>query len=386
MIDSIIAGPQRPMPQVLVEPFTYLEAIPGNNRNMRHRFLVAFNETFFAIANTALLEEIGAVIGIFHNASLLIDDIEDASTLRRGRPCAHLQFGVPLTINSGNLMYFVALQRAVALPGLLTPVATPASSADATGPTGPAVPIAASTVSASATDVSASASAVSAGSPLYTDHAAHGLDGLDGLDGLRGKTASVLVDEMLNLHHGQGLDIYWRDNLHLIRADLPAVDDYLRMVMNKTGGLFRLLVRLLGLFADKSFRGDLLPLANLLGIIYQIRDDYLNLVDQRYSEMKGVAGEDLVEGKLSLPVLHTLLHFEDSPVHRVLFDVDSPEKRRDSPLVPEAIAFMRECGLMKYTYELLHEYVDRAKGMLTEFGREHDMLTPIIDHLGLVAL
>lgn len=52
---------------------------------------------------------------MLHNASLLIDDIQDNSKLRRGAPVAHSIYGVPLTINAANYVYFLAMQKASAL-------------------------------------------------------------------------------------------------------------------------------------------------------------------------------------------------------------------------------------------------------------------------------
>ena len=39
-----------------------------------------------------------------HNGTLAVDDIEDDSKLRRGKPCMHLIFGVDVAINAGNGM------------------------------------------------------------------------------------------------------------------------------------------------------------------------------------------------------------------------------------------------------------------------------------------
>lgn len=50
----------------------------------------------------------------------------------------------------------------------------------------------------------------------------------------------IYVRELLNLHRGQGMDLFWRDTL-----TCPSEDDYLEMVTNKTGGLFRLAVKLM---------------------------------------------------------------------------------------------------------------------------------------------
>jgi len=46
---------------------------------------------------------------LLHNASLVVDDIEDAATERRGGPPAHLSHGVPVALNAANAAYFRAL-------------------------------------------------------------------------------------------------------------------------------------------------------------------------------------------------------------------------------------------------------------------------------------
>ncbi len=47
-----------------------------------------------------------AIVELIHTGSLVIDDIEDGSSVRRGRPALHLQFGVPIAVNAGNWLYF----------------------------------------------------------------------------------------------------------------------------------------------------------------------------------------------------------------------------------------------------------------------------------------
>jgi geranylgeranyl pyrophosphate synthase len=46
-------------------------------------------------------------IELFHNFTLVHDDIEDASPMRRGKPTLHEQFGTPIAINSGDALYTV---------------------------------------------------------------------------------------------------------------------------------------------------------------------------------------------------------------------------------------------------------------------------------------
>jgi geranylgeranyl diphosphate synthase type 3 len=55
----------------------------------------------------------------------------------------------------------------------------------------------------------------------------------------------IYTEELLNLHRGQGLDLFWRDTL-----TCPTEEEYLEMVDNKTGGLFRLAVKLMQAESD----------------------------------------------------------------------------------------------------------------------------------------
>lgn len=48
---------------------------------------------------------------IVHNGSLMIDDIEDGSHMRRGDLCSHKKFGVDVAVNAGNFMYIAPMNR-----------------------------------------------------------------------------------------------------------------------------------------------------------------------------------------------------------------------------------------------------------------------------------
>ena len=49
------------------------------------------------------------VIELLHAGSLIIDDVEDGSEMRRGAPTLHRLVGTPIAINTGSWMYFWAL-------------------------------------------------------------------------------------------------------------------------------------------------------------------------------------------------------------------------------------------------------------------------------------
>jgi geranylgeranyl pyrophosphate synthase len=54
--------------------------------------------------------ELRAAVELLHAGSLIIDDIEDGSGRRRGAPALHRRYGVPLALNTGNALYFWALE------------------------------------------------------------------------------------------------------------------------------------------------------------------------------------------------------------------------------------------------------------------------------------
>jgi len=68
------------------------------------------------------------------------------------------------------------------------------------------------------------------------------------------KAIQIYTDELINLHRGQGMDLFWRDTL-----TCPTEDDYLEMVGNKTGGLFRLAVKLMQAESSSNTFGPPLP-------------------------------------------------------------------------------------------------------------------------------
>jgi fusicocca-2,10(14)-diene synthase/ophiobolin F synthase len=55
---------------------------------------------------------IGRIVDLLHGASLMLDDIQDSSQLRRGKPAAHVVFGPMQTINSAGYRFLTALTEA----------------------------------------------------------------------------------------------------------------------------------------------------------------------------------------------------------------------------------------------------------------------------------
>ncbi|KAK9411795.1 geranylgeranyl pyrophosphate synthase [Crotalus adamanteus] len=77
--------------RIFLEPYNYLLQLPG--KQVRSKLSQAFNHWLNVPEDK--LQIIIEVTEMLHNASLLIDDIEDNSKLRRGFPVAHSIYGIP---------------------------------------------------------------------------------------------------------------------------------------------------------------------------------------------------------------------------------------------------------------------------------------------------
>ncbi|PPR01030.1 hypothetical protein CVT26_015631, partial [Gymnopilus dilepis] len=204
------------------------------------------------------------------------------------------------------------------------------------------------------------------------------------LSSLRGSTTdlaryhNIVIEELLNLHRGQGLDLYWRDTL-----SCPTEQEYIDMVNNKTGGLFRLAVRLMmavatknvGMFvfhnlssfpsnALRTSHRDYTPVVNLIGVYFQIRDDLCNLQSDKYSAHKGYA-EDLTEGKFSFPVIHGI---KANPNDRQLLNI--LQKRPSSPTLKDhAVAYLdKQTHSFEYCRSVLGELEQQVRGEIRRLG------------------
>jgi len=47
---------------------------------------------------------------VLHNGTIIVDDVEDEATMRRGEPALHHDHGVDVALNAGNAMYFLPLK------------------------------------------------------------------------------------------------------------------------------------------------------------------------------------------------------------------------------------------------------------------------------------
>ncbi|PWN53149.1 terpenoid synthase [Violaceomyces palustris] len=320
MLDRLSTQPAWPedKERSVLEPFSYLDANPG--KEVRSKLIEAFNVWLQVPPHK--LEAITRIVRMLHTASLLMDDVEDNSDLRRGIPVAHKIYGVPQTINTANYVYFLVFSEIFAMTDSSLPHHPPSSS----------------TSSSKRTSVE-----------------------------------RLVVDELINLHRGQGMDLLWRDSLIC-----PTEEEYVEMVNNKTGGLFRIAIKLMISQSEVfSFptrpRPNLIPLVNLIGLLFQIRDDYMNLQSSKYAENKGFC-EDLTEGKFSFPIIHSIRASALANILNVL-------KQRPTDLATKtyAVSYMRNVTRsFEYTEDVLKrldsQTRDEVKSVESQLGKNPALL------------
>lgn len=57
--------------------------------------------------------EPAAILELFHNFTLIHDDIEDNSQFRRGEPALHVTHGIPIALNTGDALYTMLWKKLV---------------------------------------------------------------------------------------------------------------------------------------------------------------------------------------------------------------------------------------------------------------------------------
>ena len=234
---------------------------------------------------------------VIHNGTIIIDDIEDASELRRGKPCTYKIYGLDIAINAGNAMYYLPLL-----------------------------------------------SLIEKREKVSTEK-------------LR-KIYEIYVQEMINLSLGQAMDIAWHKGL--ADADKIDEKHYLQMCAYKTGTLARMAVKIAAVLADAKdeLAEKLGRFGESIGVAFQMQDDILDLTSKEFAEKKGGRGQDVTEGKRTLMVIRTL-NVADAKDKEVLSEIlkmhTSDQRLRD-----EAIAIMQKYGSIEYAKQFARRIVEES--------------------------
>ena len=165
------------------------------------------------------------------------------------------------------------------------------------------------------------------------------------------------------------------------RTHTLAESDYFSNIDKKTASLFVACARM-GCYAagapDHATEA-LAEFAGLLGLCFQIRDD---IFDYYPSDKVGKpTGNDLREGKVTLPLLHVLLN-ADAPQHDVMLQLSRCDALSDAD-IERLQAYARDNGGIDYAFARMAELRDRAACILRRLpsSEASEALLGIFDYI-----
>ncbi|MFV1994695.1 MAG: polyprenyl synthetase family protein, partial [Verrucomicrobiales bacterium] len=264
------------------------DLIDRSGKRWRPIFGILLVETMGA-ASEPYESLICAITELMHAGALIVDDIEDASELRRGQPALHLRYGIDVALNAGNALYFLPSIALMEHP-LLSPEK-------------------------------------------------------------RLAIHEIKERVCIKAHGGQATDTYWSRTLsrESLRERLEGnmEERILQMYAFKTAAASSGVAEVAAVVAEVSpaDRKVAADFGCALGVSYQIIDDIHNF--SRSPEWTKTCGEDLASGKLTFVIARPLKMLPPTPRERLEEILCSTELRRDPAVLEEGIDLVRNSGALE---------------------------------------
>ena len=165
----------------------------------------------------------------------------------------------------------------------------------------------------------------------------------------------ILADTTNRIAEGEVLQL-----LHIRNPDTDE-DAYLRVIERKTAILFAAATRLGAMLAgaDDATQTALHAYGLQLGYAFQIADDVLDYASDAATMGKNL-GDDLAEGKMTLPLIHAMQHADATTRTRLRAIVQQGE----ASALPEVIAAIQAHDSLDYSRQRALQHAARAEAAL----------------------
>jgi len=258
----------------------------------------------------------GVSLEYMHNATLVHDDIIDKDKWRRGIPTTHEKFGLPFAILAGDALIGETYK-------MLSYLAPPELN-----------------------------------SVTYKE------------------LIRSIANAAKNFYEGEAMDIEFAK-----RFDV-SIPEYMIMIEKKTGQLYYLAGKG-GALIGKGNRNEIENLAKyglLFGLMFQMKDDLLNILTEQTSLGKQKIGSDILNGKRTLMVVHTLTE-ADKNQKKKLKKILGNQKATQKDIL-EIIDIFKKLGSIDYAQNKLNEFSSQAKELLEIFEKSEskDFLTALAEY------
>jgi octaprenyl-diphosphate synthase len=170
----------------------------------------------------------------------------------------------------------------------------------------------------------------------------------------------VLADACKKMAEGEVLQLYYNGN-----PDMPEID-YIKIVEHKTAGLIAAACRMGAILADatEAQQEAIFRFGQYAGIAFQVADDTLDYTANGESLGKTL-GQDLRQGKATLPLLHLLQHCSEGD-RQMIKDRMETRTLTEKDLT-RLIRLMQEYGSIAYALNRAQSYIAAAKRDLGVF-------------------
>lgn len=144
-------------------------------------------------------------------------------------------------------------------------------------------------------------------------------------------------------------------------------DVYYRIIKDKTAALFAACAETgaISAGADDATVEKLRRFGEIIGICFQIRDDIFDYFADKKSIGKPT-GNDMKEGKLTLPVLYVLNEKGDEHYRQIAARVKSGDVTQEE--IADIVAYTKAQGGIEYARQCMFDFADEAKAILDAFG------------------
>ena len=180
-------------------------------------------------------------------------------------------------------------------------------------------------------------------------------------------TQSVLTNdlEIVSVIASLGKNLSEGELMQLLLAEEVIIDEeeYFNVIRKKTASLLSDCMRIgaLTVGADKYVVERFAELGELIGVGVQLRDDIFDYYDDNIGKP---TGNDIREGKITLPLLHAFENTNEKEHEKAMAIVQDKDFTDEN--IDYLIDFAKTNGGIEYTYAALEKTTDRAKQIVTD--------------------
>ena len=169
-----------------------------------------------------------------------------------------------------------------------------------------------------------------------------------------------IIDALCYL--GKLLSLGELDQIYNARFHKLNEDGYIHIIDYKTASLFVACAKM-GCYSSGASDADtavMAEFARLLGLCFQIKDDIFDYYAE--SNVGKPTGNDLREGKITLPLLHVLIN-ENAPLHAEMLALSQKEQLTEDDIAT-LTSYAIDNGGIEYAYQKMRTLRDEAAQLL----------------------